>query len=132
MLKRSIPSFAFGRACAIVDCASAAHAAPRYKRSAEHERIMLPLERQGFQVVAERTAEIISLQSELDGGFQEAEFVARIVTRAIEFLAVDRTVAEQMAQSVRQLDLAAGAGLHGLDGREDFGSQHVPADDCEV
>ena len=37
-----------------------------------------------------------------------------------------------MAQAIRQLDLAAGAGLDSLDRGEDLRSQHVPADDGQV
>ena len=50
------------------------------------------LELQGLQVLAERPAQVVALQRELDGGLQEAELVAGVVADALEAVAEQRAL----------------------------------------
>ena len=68
------------------------------------------LERKALEVLPERAAQIVPLQSELDGGFQEAQLVARIITFAVELEGIDRPLAQQVPQDVIRsiVDVARG------------------------
>src|SRR5271157_834338 len=57
-----------------------------------------PLQLQRFQVFAERAAQVRAAQSELHGGFEEAEFVAGVVALAFEAERVDGADVEQVFQ----------------------------------
>src|SRR5262245_58919374 len=87
---------------------------------------------QGLEIGSEGGAEVLAAERELYGGFEETELVAGIVAGAFERLAVDGPLAEQRAQSVGELYLAAGAGRGGAEGIENFRLQDVGPYDGEV
>src|ERR1700687_1465082 len=53
---------------------------------------------QAFQIVAERTAEIVPAEGEFDRGFQKAQLVAGVVAAAFEAAGVDGPAAQQVLQ----------------------------------
>src|SRR5262249_32969258 len=85
-----------------------------------------------FQVLSERATEVVTLQCELDGGFQETELITCVVPSAFELQTVDRPIAQQVFQRIGQLNLAAGAGLDRFDGGKDFRSKNVASDNSEI
>ena len=79
------------------------------------------LELQGFEVVAEGGAEFIVEEGELDGGSQEAEFIARIVGNPFVNISPQALLFGEEAQAVGELDFATGAGLGAFEAIEDGG-----------
>src|SRR6185436_19174780 len=74
----------------------------------------------GAQVLGELAAEDLVLEREIDGGLQVTELLAGVVALSFEDVAVESAARlHQPAQRVRQLDLAAGAALRGLENRKD-------------
>src|SRR5688500_17602543 len=129
MLNRSRPILFldFPCVCAAMVCATAATPVPA-TNVLRSMNVILSLHRDGLKVLGEGGAEVVALKREFDRRFEEAELVAGIVACAFELQSVDGSVAEKVAQAVGELDLAAGAGLHGLDGLEDFRREHVAPD----
>src|SRR5690242_13117724 len=74
----------------------------------------------------------MTLESKLDRGLQEPELITRVVTRSLEPVTVNGAAAQQVLQSIGQLNLAAAAGLDGIEGPEYLGRQHVAADDGQI
>jgi hypothetical protein len=85
-----------------------------------------------LQVGTEFIAKIVAAQRELDGGLQEAQLVAGIIARAFEHIPINRPVAQKVLESVGQLNFAAASGLDRFDGLENFGGQHIAADNSKV
>src|SRR5688500_11847152 len=75
---------------------------------------------------------ILRLESERHVGLQPPEARAGIVARALELVAEDRLLADQSADRIGQLDLAAGATAGLLEDVEDLRGQDVSAKHCEV
>ena len=90
------------------------------------------LELQGFEVFAEGGAEFLIEEGELDGGFQEAEFVARIVGNSFVNVSPQALLFGEEAQAVSELDFAAGAGLGAFQAIEDGGRENVTPGDGEI
>src|SRR5207248_1323752 len=87
----------------------------------------------GAQVLGEVVAEHIVLQRVIDGRFQIPELLARVIALPLEDVAVEAAVRpHQAAQRVRELDLAAGAALGGLEDGKDLRREDVAADDGVV
>ena len=84
------------------------------------------------QVRGQVVAQVPSLHREVHRRLEETEHRARVVPHALDLTGVDRSLAQQLAQPARQLDLAgailADAGEHA----EDVRRQHVPAHDRQV
>ena len=70
---------------------------------------------QRFQVFPEGAAEIVAAEGQLDGGLEEAELVAGVVTLALEAEGVDGAAAQEVLQGVGELDFAAGRGRSSMD-----------------
>src|SRR5204862_3075179 len=71
-------------------------------------------------------------QSKVYDRLEEPELVAGVVADAFHFARIDRPAFEQLAQAVRELNLAGPVAFGGGQRREDVGCQHVPADHDEV
>ena len=69
-----------------------------------------------LQVLAKRAAQVVAPQCEFDSGLQKAQLVASVIARALETIAVDGTVAQQVFQRVGELDFSAASRLDGFDG----------------
>src|SRR5689334_17877388 len=55
---------------------------------------------QTFQVGAKLAAQIVAAQRHLDGSLQEPEFIAGVVARAFEHIAVNGAIAQQVLQGI--------------------------------
>src|SRR5207248_10663970 len=77
-------------------------------------------------------AQIVSLGCDLDRRAQVVELAADVVERAFEDVAVHRLRESEVADRIRQLDLAADAGWRRAQRVEDLRRENVPADRTEV
>lgn len=91
--------------------------------------LMKFLQRKALEPFAKFGAEVVALESELDGGFEEAEFVTCVVALAFVGEAVDLFVLEQGLDGVGELQFAACAGLNGFEHFEDAWGEDVASDD---
>ena len=89
----------------------------------------MDLEGERFEPLAEGRAEVVALEGELDGGFEEAEFVAGVVALAFVVEAKDFFVGEQGFDGVGELEFAACAGGEAFEHVEDARGEDVAADD---
>src|SRR5258708_2840752 len=87
---------------------------------------------EALQVGAELGAQTRVPQRVVDGGLQVPQLLAGVVALALEDVAVKVARAHQLAQSVRELNLAAGPALGLLQQRENVGGEDVAADDGVV
>lgn len=69
------------------------------------------------QVFSEGVAQVVPAQGVLDGSFQKAQFIARIVAKTAESISIDRFPVSHEAQGISELDFAA---LARLDTAQDF------------
>jgi hypothetical protein len=77
-------------------------------------------------------AEVFALQGEIDRGLEEAELLARVVSRAFELVAQKASTRAQGAQTVGELNLAALVAGGGGEVLEDVWGQDVAAHDGEI
>jgi hypothetical protein len=89
----------------------------------------LPLDGESFEPFSEGGAEVVALEGELYGGFEEAELVAGVVALAFVAEAVDLLVGEERLDGVGELEFAACAGGEVLEHVEDARGEDVAADD---
>src|SRR5437016_6132491 len=94
--------------------------------------IWYALQLQGLEILSELAAQAVTAKRIFHSGFEEAEFVPCVVARALEAQGVDGAAAQHVAESVGELNLAAGAGVDGLQGTENIRGQYIAADDGEV
>lgn len=90
------------------------------------------LELQGFEVVAEGGAQFRVLQGNLHGGFQETEFVSRIVGNSLINVSPKSLFLDEKAQRIGELNFVSGAGLDAFQAIENRGWQNVAAGDGEI
>ncbi len=90
------------------------------------------LELQSFEVIAEGGAEFFVEEGEFDGGFQETEFIARIVGNSFINVSPQALLFGKEAQAVGELDFAAGTGLGALEALKDGGRKDVTSCDGEI
>jgi hypothetical protein len=95
-------------------------------------QICVFLKLQAFQVFAEGDAEVVALQGELDGGFQETQFVSGIVAAAFVDVGVHFFFLQEVAHAVGELKFATGASLCFGEALKDGGSENVAADDGQI
>src|SRR5712692_11880223 len=90
------------------------------------------LEVQGLQVSSERIGQVGTGQGEFDGGLEESQFLAGVVTLALELDGIDGPSTAQHAQTIGELDLSPGVRRRVLEDGEKIGRQHVAADDGQI
>ena len=90
------------------------------------------LKLQSFEVVAEGGAEFRVLQGNLHSGFQETEFVSRIVGNSLINVSPKSLFFDQKAQRVGELNFISGAGLDAFEAIENRWRQNVAAGDGEI
>ena len=77
-------------------------------------------------------AEFRILQAEFDGGFQETQFVSRIVRNSVINQSPEALLFREDAHGVSELDFPASAGLGAFETVEDGGGKNVAAGDGEI
>src|SRR5258705_3193097 len=102
------------------------------RRKATLLKSEIRLELESLQVAAKCPAELGILQRDFDGGFQESEFVARVVRNSLINVGPQAVLARENAQRVRQLDFVGGAGFGALQTIENRGRQNVAAGDGKI
>ena len=85
------------------------------------------LQFQRFQVGAEIFAQLLVLQGEFHGGFQEAEFVASVVRDAFVDVSPQTLLLRESAHPIGELDFVTRAGFGAFEAIKDCRGQDVTA-----